>query len=91
MLLFLIKHLIPDIANIVRELSKRVGGANTAALKAKLRVVNFVLDNKLHCLKMESRGDLKECYLVAWCDMAWAGGAASRIGVTGFIIYYFAC
>jgi hypothetical protein len=46
MLLYLIKYSRPDIANVVRELSKCMDEANLAAYKEMLRVIKFVLDTK---------------------------------------------
>jgi hypothetical protein len=53
MLLYLIKHLRPDIANVVRELAIYMGGANLVAYKEVLIFIRFVLDTQLFCLKME--------------------------------------
>jgi hypothetical protein len=44
MSLYLIKYSRPDLANVVRELSKFMYGANLAAYKEMLRVVKFVFD-----------------------------------------------
>jgi hypothetical protein len=52
MLLYLIKYSRPDLANVVRELSKCMDGANLAAYKEILRVIKFVLDTKDYCLKL---------------------------------------
>jgi hypothetical protein len=52
MLLYLMKYSRPDLANVVRELSKCMYGANLAAYKEMLRVVKFVLDTKDYCLKL---------------------------------------
>ena len=46
MLLFLVKHSRPDIANVTRELSKSMDKANPAAFKELKRVIKFVLDTK---------------------------------------------
>ena len=46
MLLFLIKHSRPDIANSTRELSKVLDGATKSAYKEMLRVIKFVVDTK---------------------------------------------
>jgi hypothetical protein len=47
MLLFLIKYSRPNLANVVRELSKCMDAASHAAYKKMLRVMKFVLDSKL--------------------------------------------
>jgi hypothetical protein len=52
-LLYLIKYSRPDIANLVRKLDKCIDGATLAAYKEMLRVIRFLLDTKLFCLKME--------------------------------------
>ena len=52
MLLYLIKYLRPDLANVVRELSKCMDGASLAAYKEMQRVIKFVLDTRMHCLKL---------------------------------------
>ena len=44
MLLYLVKHSRPDIANAVRELSKSLDRSTPAAYKEMLRVVKYVLD-----------------------------------------------
>ena len=47
MLLYLVKHVRPDLANMTRELSKANDGANPAAYKELLLVVKYVLDMKM--------------------------------------------
>ena len=55
MLLFLIKHSRPDIANITRELSKCLDQADEKAYKELLRVIKFILDKKEYRLKIEPK------------------------------------
>jgi hypothetical protein len=43
MLLYLVKHLRPDISNVVRELSKVLDGPTEAAMKELKCTVKFVL------------------------------------------------
>ena len=45
-LLFLIKHSHPNIANCTRELSKVLDGATESTYKEMLRVIKFVIDTK---------------------------------------------
>ena len=52
MLLYLVKHSRPDIANPVRELSRTLDGANQAQYKEMLRVIRFVLDTKDYGLRL---------------------------------------
>ena len=46
MLLYLVKHLHPDLANMSRELSKTNDGANPVAYNELLYVIKYVLDTK---------------------------------------------
>ena len=46
MLLYLVKHSQPNLANATRELSKANDGANPAAYKELLRVIKYVFDTK---------------------------------------------
>jgi hypothetical protein len=86
-LLYLIKHSRPDIANVVRELSKCMDGATLAASREMLRVIRFILDTKLFFLKMEPKKDEEDWNLMVYSDSDWAGDTESRISFTGFIIY----
>jgi hypothetical protein len=87
MLLYLIKHLRPDLANVVRELSKYMDGVSLAAYREKQKVTKFVLDTKLYCLKLQPKHESEEWDLVSYCDSDWAGDPKSRICVTGFIMH----
>ena len=53
MLLYLVKHSRPDIANAVRELSKVADGATEAHWKALLRVIKYVLSTENIGLKIK--------------------------------------
>jgi hypothetical protein len=46
MLLYLVKHSRPDIANAVRELSKVADGETTNHWNAMIRVIKYVLDTE---------------------------------------------
>jgi hypothetical protein len=89
MLLYLVKHSRPDIANVVRELSKVMDGATLAAMKEMKRVIKFVMDTKHLGLKMEPKtpDNDKMWDLVIYCDSDWAGDKDTRISVAGFIVY----
>ena len=52
MLLFLVKHTRPDIANGVRKLSKALDSPSEAAFKDMLRMVKFVLDTRGLAIKI---------------------------------------
>jgi len=46
MLLFLVKHSRPDIANATRELSKVMSKPTPFAMKGLKRVIKYILDGK---------------------------------------------
>jgi hypothetical protein len=77
----------PDLANVVRELSKCMDGASLASYKEMQRVIKFVMDNKIHCLKLQPRHEINKWDLVLYCNSDWAGDPESMISITGFIMY----
>jgi hypothetical protein len=87
MLLYLVKHSRPDIANAVRELSKVADGATKDHWKALLRVIKYVLSTENHGLKIKP--SLKESfYMEGISDSEYAGDKDSRISVFGYILYF---
>ena len=87
MLLYLVKHSRPDIANAVRELSKVADGATKDHWKALLRVIKYVLSTEYHGLKIKP--SLKESfYMEGISDSEYAGDKDSRISVFGYILYF---
>ena len=52
MLLYLVKHSCPNLANTTRELSKTNDGVNPAAYKGLLCIIKYVLDTKNLGLKI---------------------------------------
>ena len=88
MLLYLVKHSRPDIANAVRELSKCMTGANAAAFKELMRVIKFVLDTRAYGLKLAPKWvDTMLWELKIYSDSDWAGDKDNRKSITGFIIF----
>ena len=87
MLLYLVKHSRPDIANAVRELSKAMDGASVQAWKELQRVLKYVIDTKEWGLLMKPHMS-KEWRLVAYSDADWAGDTTTRKSVSGHIIYF---
>ncbi len=88
MLLYLVKHSRPDIANAVRELSKCMTGANAAAYKELLRVIKFVLDTRDYGLKLAPKWEDPMLWeLKIYSDSDWAGDKDNRKSVTGFIVF----
>ena len=56
-LLYLVKHSWPDIANMTKKILKANNGAKTAASKELLHVIKHVLDMKNLVLKIELTGN----------------------------------
>ena len=79
MLLYLVKHSRPDIANCVREMSKLLDCPTHAALKELKRCVKFVLDTSDYGLKNETIHLTEERWtLKAYSDSDWAGDSDTR-------------
>jgi hypothetical protein len=79
MLLDLVKHSQPDIANAVRELSKCTAGANTAAYKELLQVIKFVLDTRDYGIKLAPKWEDPMLWeLKIYSDSDWAGDKDNR-------------
>jgi hypothetical protein len=92
MLLYLVKYSRPDIANVVRELSKGMKEATPNALKELKRVLKFVIDTKDFGLKMEPKdGDLGEWVMTLYTDSDWAGDKDTRKSVSGYSLFLLGC
>jgi len=88
MLLYLVKHSRPDIANYVRELSKVLDGPSKASYREMLRCIQYVLDSKDMGLKIEPTGTVGEPWvIVCFTDSDHAGDPVTWRSVSGFIIY----
>ena len=87
MLLFLVKHSRPDLANPVRELSKCLDCAGEAAHKEMLRIIKFVLDTKNRGLKVHPVDTGLKWELIVWSDSTWASDKDDRKSVSGFMIF----
>ena len=91
MLLFLVKYSRPDLANIVRELSRVNDGATKAHMSMLLRVIKFTIDTRNKVLKYEIKNDTNEWKLRAFCDSDWAGNKDNRRSITGYCVYFQGC
>ena len=60
MLLYMVKHLHPNLANATRELSKANNSANPPTYKELLHIVKYVLDTKMLGLKIAPMGNSNE-------------------------------
>ena len=89
MLLYLVKHTRPDIANATRELSKVLDSPGETAWKELRRVIRYVVSTKNLALKIEPRQD--ESFLnwkmLAYSDSDWANDRETRKSVSGYILY----
>ena len=88
MLLYLVNHLRPDIANAVREMSKMFDKPTMAAVKEMHRCIKFVLDTAGFGLKIHPTELMDGHWTMdAYSDSDWAGDKDTRISVSGFILY----
>jgi hypothetical protein len=90
MLLYLVKHSRPDIANAVRELTKCLIGPHPAAMKEMYRVIKFVLDTQSIGLRIEPKMKEKQVLFLlrGYCDSDWAGDKDNRKSVSGFVLFF---
>jgi hypothetical protein len=68
MLLYLVKHLQPNISNSVRELSKVAYGDTEAHFKALLRTIKYVLGTEYHGLRLQPQFNIGVFYLEGLSD-----------------------
>ena len=89
MLLYLVKHTRPDIANPVRELSKALDLPSPKAYKSMLRIVKFVLDTRNLAIRIKPIPFDGEgmWQIVAFSDSDFAGDCETRISIAGFVLY----
>jgi len=79
MLLFLVKHSRPDIANATRELSKVMDKPTPAAFKEMKRLIKHVIDTKTYGLKMIPKDlEIGLFELIGDSDSDWAGDTDTR-------------
>jgi len=69
MLLYLAKYSHPDIANLVRELSKVLDCPTLAGFKEMLQIIKYILDSKNLALKIKPK---KEDGEIAWKVLAFS-------------------
>ena len=87
MLMYLIKHSRPDIANAVRELAKCLGKATKAAYKELLRCIKYVLETKDKGLLMAPTQKEEEWLLEIFSDSDWAEDKNDRRSITSLMIF----
>ena len=85
MMMYLVKHSRPDLANPVRELSKVMDGARMIHFNELLRVIKHTLDNKDLGLKLcPIVGEMIEWTLKGLSDADFSTDSDTRKSVTGF-------
>ena len=92
-LLYLMKYSRPDIANVVRELTRQVKKPSRPAFKELKRLIRFVLDTRDYGLRFEPKDpdDMKRWDLVMYSDSDWASDKETRKSVTGYILFVLGC
>ena len=79
MLLYLVKHSRPNIANMTRKLSKANDGANPAAYKELLRVIKYITEMESLGLSIEPMGNSNKPWkIICFSDSDYAGNPVSR-------------
>ena len=88
MLLYLIKHSRPNLANMTRELSKANVSANLTTFKELLRVIKYVLDTEMLGFRIEPMGNSNKPWeIICFSNRDYAGDLVSRQSIIGFILY----
>jgi hypothetical protein len=88
MLLHLVKHSRPDIANATRELSKVMDGATEGQWKELRRLMKYVVDTKWKGLKMVPDMNKEDVWSIkGFSDSDYCADKETRRSITGFIIY----
>ena len=89
MLLYLVKHSRPDIANCVRELSKVLDGTTDCAFNEMLRIIKYVLDTKNLGLRVEpdNKPPGSPWQITCYSDGNYANDPETRRRVSGYIVY----
>ena len=89
-LLWLMKHSRPDIANSVREASKVMDGATMSHWKYLMRIIKYVIDTNNYTLCHRVKYG-EEAIIEGYCDSDYAGDKDTRRSVTGYAIYLNGC
>ena len=88
MLLILMKHYRPNIANVTRELRKVNNGAHPAAFCKLPEEMRYVLDTKNLGLRLEPSSDASKPWeIVCSSDGHYAGDLVIKKRISGFILY----
>jgi hypothetical protein len=91
MLLYLVKHSRPDLANPTRELSKVMDGATESHFNELKRVIKYALGTKDMGLKIKPQKlkDTDNVWLLkGLSDSDFSGDRKTRLSVTGYIVHF---
>lgn len=88
-LLHLVKFSRPDIANAIRELSKKMDKPTPAPYKEIKRVIKYIIDIKDYGLKMcpIPLNEDRKLEVILYSDSDWAGDKEIRKLVTEYCIF----
>jgi hypothetical protein len=87
-LLYLVKHLRPDIENGVRELSKALAGVTPKAMHEMKRIMKYVHDTKNLALRVKPNLDIEDGFsMVAFSDSDYATNPETRVSISGYVLY----
>ena len=88
MLLYLVKHSRPNMANVTRELSKANDGANPTVYKELLRMIKYILETENLGLRLEPMGNSNEPWeIICFSDSDYVGDLVNRRSISGFVLY----
>jgi hypothetical protein len=88
MLMYLVKHSRPDIANAVRELTKVLDGATQAHWIAMMRVIKYVFETKNDSLQLKPSLENGLVTIRGVSDSEFAGDRETRKSVYGYVAYF---
>ncbi len=88
MLLYLVKHSRPDIANAVRECTKVLDGVTMYKYHEMLSIIKYMIDTKDFGLRIDPTYKKNKPWdLVYYSDSDYAGDSDTRQSISGFILY----
>ena len=86
-LLYLVKHSRPELANAVRELTKVMDNPNKEHFKSLYRTIKYVLDTEDYGICLSTNKNIGENWiLAAYSDSTYGGDSDKRLSITGWII-----
>ena len=83
----LVKYSRPDIANVVRDLSKASNKAYYAHYKQMLKAVKYVLHTRNRMLKFIPEKNGEKWELQCMCDSDYAGDKDNRSSFMGYCVF----